>query len=472
MPEILIAEREVRRFGRRCYAFGVLRRCAAVSTALLFTAGLALLVARGLGGDATPWIRSFAALWLAATAISAVLARRRTPPRAALRAALDARNGCNGLLLTAAETPLGEWAARLPPARAPRVVWRARRALSALAAAAVFVLAAAFVPIRAPTPAAFRPLEVRDTARALERRIAEMEEAALIEPAEAETLRAQLERAAEEAAGHDPAKTWEMLDHLSARAEDAARDALAELRKESAAAADAAARLAEILSDPQSAAALAAAPDPAREELLRELESALRAGDTGALLDPEVAAWLAEALKDGGGFTEDQLRRLAEALRESGANLAERLAQAQSIRIADPAEIEELIEALRNAESNGGNANGDLELIALPLGAPGRGGISRGGAPTELTFRDEASSAEGVEFKPVALPRGELTALHDSRRVGVSAAAPETGPAETASAPGALGAPGDGGEGRRHVLLPRHRAAVRRYFERTSGETP
>jgi hypothetical protein len=72
-----------------------------------------------------------------------------------------------------------------------------------------------------------------------------------------------------------------------------------------------------------------------------------------------------------------------------------------------------------------------------------------------------------MKFKEEALPPAELEALKGSRLAGLSREAPTVEKGGTPSKSGALqGAAAGTGSAHTQVVLPRHRGAVERYFER------
>ncbi len=102
---------------------------------------------------------------------------------------------------------------------------------------------------------------------------------------------------------------------------------------------------------------------------------------------------------------------------------------------------------------------------------PGEAGINRGRGDAELTFGDE-SDETGVKFTERSLPAASLEAMKESKLVAVTAGAPEVDADAGPSEGGALtGAAGGGGGAYTRTVLPRHRSAVRRYFER-SDQSP
>ena len=79
----------------------------------------------------------------------------------------------------------------------------------------------------------------------------------------------------------------------------------------------------------------------------------------------------------------------------------------------------------------------------------------------------EGTDAEGAKFKEKVLPPASLAALKDSKLVGISTGTPEAGKGGADGGRGALkGATAGPGAAHTHTILPRHRGAVGRYFER------
>jgi len=80
--------------------------------------------------------------------------------------------------------------------------------------------------------------------------------------------------------------------------------------------------------------------------------------------------------------------------------------------------------------------------------------------------RTDGSSEKDARFKEKVLPPSSVAGLNDSQLVGLSASAPKT----DASGVAAHGAASGGGSAYMQTLLPRHRGAVRRYFDRPQSK--
>jgi len=169
-----------------------------------------------------------------------------------------------------------------------------------------------------------------------------------------------------------------------------------------------------------------------------------------------------------GQLTPEQMRQLAKLLGEcSGRDLGtlQRLCQARLIDTA-------MLSRCR------GSCQGDPNALAACLcaaraedcssGLPGRGGVNRGRGEAAMTW-SEGTSANDVEFKETPLSPGDIDSLKESALAGVSAASPEGATPGGESTGGALDTSAAGpGSAHRHTILPQHRRAVQRYFERSS----
>ncbi|MCX5685195.1 MAG: hypothetical protein NT049_16165 [Planctomycetota bacterium] len=465
-------DRAVRAFLRKATATLTLRHALKWSAAWLFLWGLVVLVMRAaFGADALPlaWgLSALAVIFLAAL----VAALRRRPSARSAYALVDRVSSCGGLVMAASETPLGAWESQVPPLRAPTLRWRDRRTPVLFAAACVFAAISFAVPQWFVAAAIGNPLRVEKEVADLKDQIEALKEEKILTPEQAAELEERLRQTAEAAKGEDPAKTWEALDHINEVTAKAARasaeEALREAEKLSRAEA-----LAEGLANDASKL------DPAAlAEGMKELAKMVdQATAESAALKEGLSKELSEACKSG-SLKPGQCGDLAKALGECREGLAESLKKLADAKLID-AELAGRCVGLMPAEGAGEglaaflkDAGGEnaglssLEQINLWLdGAPGRGGVTRGRGDAPMTWKDP-SSKEGAEFKEEALAPG-AGSLKDSRLMGVSVGAPTV---EAAGGPAKSGAlnetPSGGGSANTRTVLPRHRGAVQRYFER------
>jgi hypothetical protein len=460
-----VQERDITRFRSLIAALLVTRQVAGMLALWLFLWGTVVVVLR-----VTLRVAPLDLLWGLAVVpllvvLAAFLALRRVPPASAIRALLDRWSGAGGLLVAAAERPLDGWADRLPPAPSLRLHWHGGRTWGLLAAGALFLTIALAFPQHLVALATSRCLEIGNELAKLTAQLEVLKDAEVLQPERAESLEQKLNQLKDRAAGEDPAKTLEALDHVQQVASQAAQEA-----------AETAAQKTERLAQAETLAeglrqAAGEMDAKLQTEALAELARlAEKAALENKLFDKELDP---QALKDfkAGSLNPEQLKKLAQALRGARKDIARNLEKLCKARLVD-------LEALAKCEQCG-RCNGDKMAECLKAGGkqsvgkmlsqcqrPGRNGLNEGPGAAELTWGDP-SSAEGVKFKEATLPPSDLAALKESQVVGVGKAAPSTEKGTAPSQPGALQQAASGaGSAQTQVILPRHRAAVERYFDR------
>ncbi len=451
----------VRRFRRRLYRLLFLERALRHLAAAGFLWGALALAARsGLGADLaqlTPWGLVAAGVALVA---AGVLAKRNLPPPAAVRTLLDRRGELGGLLMSTDELALGPWSERLAEPVLPRLRWRSGPSLALFAGAAAFVVLATLLPV-APLDAEPRTVAVGEEVEELARRVEVLEEEGLLDEEESERLTEELQNVAESDPGEDPARAWEALDHLRELTEETAAEAAETALTEGEQLA-AASAVAEALAD-ESAGDAAAGDPELRLAALAELAAlTARAADETRLLDPSLAQQLRDAAASG------ELERLAEALGASREELAQKLRQLRQAGLLD---LEKLLEAQRSLKGQDEalaeflDENGLEAAGAMCRGRAGRGGVDRGRADAPMIWRDPITGV-GVRFEEETLSAASLSSLERSGLIGLSA----TDPTSAEARPGGGGSGGTvaagSGAANTQTVLPRHRRAVERFFNR------
>ena len=458
-------DRSIRRFIRRLALLLAIRQSLTFVTVWCFLWGVAALVLRAASATGRRQLL-WGAVGIAVAAIAAaVVSRRRLPSRDSVRAMLDNRNDCGGLLMAGADADLGAW--RTPEIELPRLRWRKARAFGLLAASSAFVLISLLAPVRFAATGVSRPMDVGREVENLSAQIEALKEAQVIEEAKAEALEQKLDQLGQEASGEDPAKTWEALDHLNDAVEKAAKEAAeaASARRERL---DRAEALAEGLmagGDQLDSKTMTEAMRTLGEmtrEAVKENESL--AGD----LSPETL----EAIKSG-SLKAEHLKDLSKALSQNKSALNQKLSKlsksGQFGRI-NPNALKGGAQA--NRRDNSGLArflkeNAEKMSVdeATLQWCAGKGGVDRGRGDAAMTWTD-GSSEKDARFKEKVLPPSSVAGLNDSQLVGLSASAP-TADTSGVAAHGALNsAASGGGSAYTQTILPRHRGAVRRYFDR------
>jgi hypothetical protein len=465
-------ERLIDQFRRRLAGFLILKHALTALTIWAFLAGVAVLALRSLGVSALTLLWGLLSTLPLALVPAVLLACRRLPSRAAVRAVLDRHSHCGGLLMADAEVALGDWQRSLPTIELPRLQWRSSRAWGLLAGGVAFVLLGLLLPQGFAEMGSDPGLNIEKQKAKLEKQIDVLKQETFLEPRKADDLKAKLDQLRREALGKEPVKTLDALDHL--------KDMVTTTAKE---AAESTARKKETLGQAETLADRLMKKRPkdkemsakAMAEAMKQLATLTRkAAEENAAFQKkldELDKELADALK-GGTLTPEQLEKLKELLKDAKGDLSEKLARLRKEDLID-AELGDLCDKAGDCDCAGlaaylkeHGASKELCDTILLEGEPGRGGVNRGPGAAAMLWKDPTTD-DGFTFKEEALPPAQLQALKDSKLKGVSAGVPqkggETGPAES----GALaGSTAGGGSASTPVILPRHRGAVERYFER------
>ncbi len=430
----------------------------------------------------------FGTIGIFAGAVAAYfIARKQLPTSASVRSLLDRQNDCGGLLMAAGEQPLGNWENRLNSVSLPRLKWRSSRAWSLMALSVSFAAICLFLPIRYVSVNASRSLDVAKEAETIAAQIETLKEEQIIAEAKAEELKDKLDQLAAEAAGEDPAKTWEALDHLANSIEKTAKDAIAEAagKQEQLGKAEA---LAEGLQ-----AGMMAGSDQLDAQTMTEAMQTLSTMMQGAMKDNEaLASQLSqetqEALKNG-SLNSEQLKELANALSQSKQKLNQQMSKLNqsgmnrgninpnslkggaSANKRDNSGLSKFLKdnaqkmSVADAVGEWCEGNGDKDCPPGQNCSGGKGGVGRGRGDAAMTWT-EGSDENNAKFKEKALPPGSVAGLQDSQLVGLSSAAPEVQKGNL-SAHGALNSSATGGgSAYTQTVLPKHKGAVKKYFER------
>ncbi len=447
------------KFRIKIAALLILRRTLTVTTVWGLVWGTVTVVLRAANGMSPLILFSGGVGLILAIACAVLLALRQIPTRTALRASLDKYSGAGGLMMAAETVELGNWQKQMPWIRSPRLRWRGGVAWGRFAGAVLFVCVSFLIPQRFVEISKAQPLDIREEVKQLADGIDVLKEEEIIDLAEAEKLEQKLDQLHAEASGEDPVKTWEALDHLSntltQESADAAQEALSETERLTEA---------ETLSE-----GLINEGSEMDAELLAESMATLsglvqEAAQENALL----AAQLPDVKSNADSLTLEQLKSISAALRLSKTDINDRLAELYALNLID-LETLKAAERLGQCDSAGLAAflaeNADSKSVIQSIGGWCRG-VGRGPGNAPMTWTDGAPE-EGAKFKAEALPLSDIASLEDSEIVGLSVGAPSV---ETSNLPpqsGALSeATAGGGSSVSQTVLPRHKGAVKRYFER------
>ena len=461
-------EKAVRWFRIKLAMFLVLKKVLAAATVWGLLWGTAVIVLRAAIGMPRMSLLGGVIGLIIAVSVAVILALRQIPNRIAVRASLDKYSGSGGLVMAAETAALGNWCEHMPRIHQPRFRWRSGASFARFSGAAVFVCFSFLIPQRFVEISKAHPLDITEEVSQLADGIDVLKEEKIIEYAQAEALEEKLDQLQTEATGDDPAKTWEALDHLtdviSQESTEAAEDALSETEGLTQA---------ETLSE-----GLMNEASEMDSGLLAEAMTALsgllqEAAEENALL----AAQIPNLEADANQFTPEQLKEISAALRFSKREIMDRLVKLNEVNLID-LETLNACEKLGECNSDGLAAflaeNSGLMSVSdciggwcrSSFGGPGAPSIGRGPGHAPMTW-SEGSAEEGAKFKTETLPLSDIASLQDSEIFGISAVSPSVETTSPLNGTGALNsATAGGGTSVTQTVLPRHKASVKRYFER------
>lgn len=458
------ADREIQAFSRRVVCFAFLRSWLRSSAMCLFLLGVAVLLLRSFG-------QSIHAYWwvpLAGISFAAVFAgwraTGRRPDATAVRAMYDLYNRCGGAVMASAELPLGNWKnAAATVGRTPPLRWQGGRTFGLLGCAIVFFSITLLLPDRFAQLLARQPLDVSNEVKQIIQQIETLREHGLLTEDKAKALVAETRRLEKEAAGIDPAKTWEAIDHLKQSnehlAKQAAQESLAEAK--ALAAAEAIGKAADNLPAEKKAGDVA-------KDLMKEMG---KLGDDaglkeGLLQNPGLAEKL-DQLR-GGEINPELLKELLKDLAKEQQEMRKMLEGLLGEGMIDPQMLQQFEQGIGAEElerflaAEGFNPDEFADTIERMLG--GRGGVNRGPGHAPM-FWGAPSNEENVKFKEEKLPFNG--SINDSKLLQTTKSAPNVTGDKVNTATGALNsATAGGGAAQSHRLLPAHRPSVERYFKR------
>ena len=458
-----IETRAIREFRIKMAALLILRKVLLATTVWGLLWGTVVIVMRAAMGMPRSILLAGGIVLILAIGWAAVAALRQLPSRTAVRASLDKHSASGGLMMAAEIADLGNWKNLLSPVRAPRLRWRGKVSWARFAGAVLFVCISFLIPERFVEISRAQPLDIREEVNQLAAGIDVLKEEEIIELTQAETLEEKLAEVQTEASGEDPVKTWEALDHLtdllSQESKEAAEDALAATERLTEA---------ETLAE-----ALINEGSEMEKGLLAESMTALSGLVQEAAKENELlASQLPELEGDLSKLSPEQLKSIADALRHSKRNLSDLLVNLNNVNLI---ELDTLKACEKLGQCNSEGLAGFLAKNSDKMGVSecvglwcrnALGAITRGPGHVPMTW-SEGTPTDGAKFKAEVLPLSNLASLEDSEVIGLSSAAPSVEKSSTAPRSGGLsGASAGGGSSFKQIVLPRHKGAVRRYFER------
>jgi len=461
----------VNQLKHRLCIYLVLHRFCIWGAGYMFVWGISNLVLRATF-DSSPGLLLNGLAGLALIFLTLALVEWRGLPNCtALTALLDQYNLMGGLLMAADRLDTSSWLAKQKTPQRPQVEWHPGRKGAIFLLMAAFSAATLFTPYYLNSHPFSDKLEIGATVEKLQEQVVVLKEETLIKPDDAKRLEEQLELLSETAQGSNPARTYETLDHLNERIAMETDQNVKDLSAKMATV-DRAENLARLVANTDDLKP--AVQTQAMQALNRMLQDI--AGD-GAILPVLKDAKLMAAIRNG-KLSPEQMAALASDLKNFRIKMAAKLKRLQASGMAvtqmtdatsfatkpDDSGLQAFLKA--NAENL---TMADISAMCL---APGQGGVNRGRADAIITWKAPTSD-QGARFRDVSTPLAGVAGIEESQPLGVTLTAPSPDKALPLLKAGALNkAAAGGGSALIHQVRPRHKGAVRRYFNRTQKPKP
>ncbi|MCL2117508.1 MAG: hypothetical protein FWH27_03670 [Planctomycetaceae bacterium] len=440
----------------------------------LFVKGTVIIACRAAGITLVDMLVMGSVPVLGAVIAAAVLALRKVPERKKLIAAIDCESEGGGLLMSLAELgSLGDWDSQLRDMKTPRYRWRSKKTFGFLATSLLFVCFALLLPDRTVNALAGpRKLDITNQVREIDSKLEKLQEEKILDADKVEKLKEELKRIQQNAEAEGPIKTWGAIDHLNDKlakeAQNAAEELLKEQEKHETIEAMAEALKEQLASEDNSQGPTA----EEMQDLAHEMSNMLGdiAGDDDFLND------LKQQIDEQGldSLTQEQLEQLAEKMSEKCRDCQGRMNNLKSGRMVDPNRLKDFsdckpcdnqsLKDFLDSQCKGA-CEGDGECDS---GIPGRGGITRGPGSAKINF-DHNTQESDAEMKEHAM-EPDYVDMEASIKMGVTRNAPTPNRAGSAAEEGGAvtDTSGVAGSSGRDVVLPKHRGAVRRFFDTNS----
>ncbi|KAF1080880.1 MAG: hypothetical protein GQF41_2694 [Candidatus Rifleibacterium amylolyticum] len=418
-------------------------------------------------------------------------------------ALIDSHNASGGMLLAEFETGDHSWKNRQGSLKSPRLQLKLNRRLPALLVSLLFLALSVVIPVRQATGDRDPRLDLQEMQQNAMAQVEALEEAGLIDEKKADELKETIDQIISASDRNDPSKTFEAFDQLQEK-----------MRKDSAAGAEkmlseqenlqTLQSLADQLKNADSQEKMKQALDALRDKLEEcgldaasmkqpggdSLENKMQQAGEGGEGSTEAAAEAAQQLQEYMQQRAEEMRAAAEKLvkaRLLDRKTYEKLKQEGRLRPATEADLApgsgaDLVIAPADEggdasgesgdqQGEGGSGSGSQDgqpgiMVVDPQSGSPSGQAGRDGGTAPLNFNRQ-SSEHSLKFKDEALPTPASTDLEDSVAIGMAISAPQIDTAEGQGSSGPVDwQKSDKSGGESDVILPKHRSAVKRYFER------
>ena len=457
----LPVERQILRLRRRLLATHFFLLWLKWAAPLVFAFGMCLFLFRFFEVNTSLWPWVLSPLLAVIAALALYQSRKDAPSSHCLQSYLDRVNGCGGLLMSQEERSLASWP--LPRVRVPTVSAKIHSALVQFGGAVLFFGLGLMSPDSWFLGGKPRSLDLEKEVEKLVQQVQVLKEEDLLTETEQKEYQSQIEQLRREASADDPGAAWSAMDHLLDALSREAEQAMGEMER-SARLGREVAGLSEALAQQFEEVDATQWQEAGKElaDLIKESAqsstmfdlpdtSQLKALENSA--DPALLKELAKEMN----LSVEELLALAGKLKKVGL-ISPGALEKMMKNNGKPLETLDLSDFLV-AEMSAGTRCQALSKCVFP------GGISRGGGDADLTWKD-GSEVDTEAWSPVVLPLSENPSLDQTQVLGQSAATPEVIGDSNASFNRVNSTGQVTGGGITQSLLPKHRSAVKRYFQK------
>ena len=438
----------------------------------LFAWGTVVLACRASGGVSLGFMLGIGGgLAFAAAIVAAVLTWQRVPDRKKLIAAIDCESESGGILMSLVELGSADhWLTQLREMKTPHYRWQSKKTLVFVVTGLLFVSFSLLLPDRTVNAlAGTRKLDVTNQVKELDSKLEKLQEEKILDAEKVEELKEELKRIQQNAEADKPIKTWEAIDHLNDKLAKEAQKAAEELLKEQEKLQTAAA-MAEALKE--QLAAEENTQGPTTEEM-QELADAMQNMLSETAGDDEMLNDIKQQIEEQGleSLTQEQLEQMAQKFSEQCKNCESRMNNLKNGRMIDPDKLKNFSECNSpNGQSLKDFLDGQCKGACEGDGEcdgenPGRGGVSRGPGSAPINFDHNTEDSEADKTERALEP--DYVDMEASIKMGVTRNAPTPNREGSLNEEGGAvtDTTGVAGSSGRDVVLPKHRGAVKRFFD-------
>ena len=406
-----------------------------------FSGGMYFLIANVIGfTNQLVVLILFGVLILSTLFTALIMAWKRQPEPDRIITLLDRVNNGGGMLLSASELVDSGWKNELAVNELPVIKFNSSKALIIFISALLFAVGGFLVPHAVEASVGNTHMDIKNETQTLSEQLQVLEEEEIVTKKEVVNLRKQMEKMEKNAAGEDPVKTWEALDHIKESLSSKAQE-FAEKAARKTEALSLSQKTLQALKDARKNAS-ASDHNMAMNEMAKLMQKLVEdCPKLSEKLSKELKDMLGEGKLDMDGLeqllnsqqlTQEQLEKLLKKLKEKGlcnnpGNSNCSSGQCGEKTMVTRENFEDLMKML-DEESKGKGGKCSMSYMMMVCCGGGKGGINRGRGDAPMTWNEKEINRDDFDFKALTLPADAVNNLKKSKLLGVSYGAAKAQP--------------------------------------------